>query len=115
MTKSLRRLYINACLYLDAGTNLEIRQGLTSQSPLAEALTQPVSLPAAGPEYLLPSDIGFYLRLRGRLSASFKLAIAYTVYGYIGNTNFLIVEILTRMNFNNVFVFFWVERMLLGE
>ena len=58
---------------------MEIRQGLTSQSPLLETLTSDRQMVS---EYLVPADIGFYIRLRGRLSHSFKLAIAYAAFSY---------------------------------
>ena len=64
---------------------LEVRQGLTSQSPLVETLTGDSKMMS---EYLIPADIGFYIRLRGRLSSEFIMAIAYTAFSYAGNVFF---------------------------
>ena len=79
-------------LVTESGTTLDIRQGLTSQSPLVETLiSDVVSSPTTmSSEYLVPSDIGFYVRLRGRLSSEFKMAIAYAAFTYTGNLTLLL-------------------------
>jgi len=64
---------------LESNSTLEVRQGLTSISPLIETLTADSEMSS---EYLIPADIGFYIRLRGRLSSEFIMAIAYTAFGY---------------------------------
>lgn len=75
--------------YLEAKTTMDIRQGLTSQSPLIETLKTEM-IPGHSmlvPEYLVPADVGFYIRLRGRLGNQFKMAIAYAAFSYTGNRN----------------------------
>lgn len=70
----------------ESGMSLDIRQGLTSQSPLVESLISDIASSPTGmtSEYLVPSDIGFYIRLRGRLTSDFKMAIAYAAFTYTG-------------------------------
>lgn len=71
----------------ERGTYLEIRQGLTSLSPLIETLTSDIvyTPQTLSSEYLVPADHGFYIRLRGRLTKNFKMAIAYAAFSYAGN------------------------------
>ena len=64
---------------------LEVRQGLTSQSPLVETLTGDAKMAS---EYLIPADIGFFIRLRGRLSSEFIMAIAYSAFSYTGKSTY---------------------------
>jgi len=64
---------------LEWNGTLEVRQGLTSQSPLVETLTGDAKMAS---EYLIPADIGFFIRLRGRLSSEFIMAIAYSAFSY---------------------------------
>ncbi len=52
---------------------------MMSQSPLLEKLSSERLFPS---EYLVPSNIGFYIRLRGRLSQSFQMALAYADFSY---------------------------------
>lgn len=66
---------------------LEIRQGLISLAPLMESLTTEISPQSVNSEYLVPVDVGFYIRLRGRLTSEFKMAIAYAVFSYTGKYN----------------------------
>lgn len=66
---------------------LEIRQGLISLAPLIESLTTEVIPQSVNSEYLVPVDVGFYVRLRGRLSNEFKMAITYAVFSYTGKYN----------------------------
>ena len=70
--------------FLEPDTVLEIRQGITSQSPLVDTLSSDIQMAA---EYLVPVDIGFYIRLRGRLGSEFKMAIAYAAFTYIGTAS----------------------------
>lgn len=66
---------------------------MTSLSPLVDVLSSEIHL-NNGPlmisspsEYLVPADVGFYVRLRGRLDSNFKMAISYSAFSYTGNVN----------------------------
>lgn len=66
---------------------------MTSLSPLVETLSSeiqsgsnPLMMGSTTNEYLVPADIGFYVRLRGRLGNNFKLAVAFSAFSYTGNS-----------------------------
>ncbi|XP_046441188.1 uncharacterized protein LOC124192074 isoform X2 [Daphnia pulex] len=81
-TKSHLFVRVEQLSSLERGTSLDIRQGLISLSPLIESLTTTVSPQSLTSEYLVPADVGFYIRLRGRLNNEFKMAIAYAAFSY---------------------------------
>ncbi|XP_023236537.1 uncharacterized protein LOC111635717 isoform X2 [Centruroides sculpturatus] len=66
-----------------AESSLEIRRGLTSESPLLEAISSGRRRKnSRGREYVVPSSTGFYIRWRGFLGNASYLAITYVSFAY---------------------------------
>ncbi|XP_045137658.1 uncharacterized protein LOC123519965 [Portunus trituberculatus] len=67
-----------------AGSQLEIRQGLTSRDYLMETVVAGKGKAPKGNDHGSAADTGFYVRLRGAFTQKSKLAIVYSAYSYIG-------------------------------
>lgn len=67
-----------------SGTRLDVRQGLTSEDYLLEAM-EGGSTSKTGQEHVVAIDTGFYVRLRGAFNKDSKLAIVYTSFSYLGS------------------------------
>ncbi|KAK4288284.1 hypothetical protein Pmani_038680 [Petrolisthes manimaculis] len=86
--------------FVRQGTQVEIRQGITSEDYLLAGGTAETTT-RAGPggvvraagdeggtkirEHVAAVDSGFYVRLKGAFSKDSKLAIAYTTFSYLGS------------------------------
>ncbi|XP_076056388.1 uncharacterized protein LOC143034340 [Oratosquilla oratoria] len=69
---------------MGADARLEVRQGLTSDDYLLEAL-EGSAKQSRSQEYVVAIDTGFYVRLRGAFTKDSKLAIVYSAFSYLGS------------------------------
>ncbi|KAK4303439.1 hypothetical protein Pmani_024533 [Petrolisthes manimaculis] len=95
---------IKVVQFEEMGTQVEIRQGITSEDYLLETVRAggtAETTTRAGPggvvraagdeggtkirEHVAAVDSGFYVRLKGAFSKDSKLAIAYTTFSYLGS------------------------------
>ncbi|XP_067144982.1 uncharacterized protein, partial [Centruroides vittatus] len=79
------RLAVRLAQFRDLGaeSSLEIRRGLTSESPLLEAVSSGRRRKnSRGREYVVPSSMGFYIRWKGSLGNASYLAITYVSFAY---------------------------------
>ncbi|XP_022193710.2 uncharacterized protein LOC111051493 [Nilaparvata lugens] len=84
-------LYLKIGTFLDmaGNTELTVRQGETSESPLLETMRYPMAqLTGSRPrphmrEHVVPLNTGFYVSLRGTFGLASRLAIIYSAFTYM--------------------------------
>ena len=67
---------------MDADSEIQIHQGITSDKPMIEVLRSSPDNPVASRNLIAPLSAGFYVRLRGRFNAKSRLAIVYAIFSY---------------------------------